>query len=100
MRATQADKQLTNKRRTKDEQKTVRAARADKQMTKERRTKNEQMTVRATRADKQMTKEGQTNDEEMMKDNGKSLRIDYCRFKGGKLTSYLYIYAVLNLISL
>ena len=32
--ARQADKQLTNKRRTKDEQKTVRATRADKQMTK------------------------------------------------------------------
>ena len=39
-----------------------------------RRTKDEQKTVRAARADKQMTKEGQTNDEEMMKDNGGKLK--------------------------
>ena len=35
VRATQADKEKTNKRRTKDEQKTVRTARADKGKTKE-----------------------------------------------------------------
>ncbi|WP_454978554.1 hypothetical protein [Capnocytophaga ochracea] len=34
----------TKKRRTKDEQKTVRAARADKEKTNKRRTKDEQMT--------------------------------------------------------
>ncbi|MEB3037361.1 hypothetical protein, partial [Capnocytophaga ochracea] len=38
------DEQKTNKRRTKDEQKTVRAARADKQKTKKGRTKDEQKT--------------------------------------------------------
>ena len=35
------NEQKTNKRRTMNEQKTVRAARADKQMTKERRTNDE-----------------------------------------------------------
>ena len=34
----------TNKRRTKDEQKTVRAAQADKEMTNKRRTNDERMT--------------------------------------------------------
>ena len=53
---------------------TVRAAQANKQKTNKRRTKDEQKTVRAARADKQMTKEGQTNDEEMMKDNGGKLK--------------------------
>ena len=38
---------MTNKRRTKDEQKTVRAARADKQMTNnERRINNDKIKVR------------------------------------------------------
>ncbi|UZD40840.1 hypothetical protein [Capnocytophaga ochracea] len=38
MRAARADKEMTNERRTKDEQKTVRAARADGERTnKERR---------------------------------------------------------------
>ena len=37
VRATRADNEITNKRRTNDEQKTVRAARADKEKTKKRR---------------------------------------------------------------
>ena len=41
VRATQADKEKTNKRRTKDEQKTVRVARTDKQMTNNEQRNNE-----------------------------------------------------------
>ncbi|WP_218975868.1 hypothetical protein [Capnocytophaga sp. oral taxon 903] len=44
------------KRRTKDEQKTVRAARADKEKTKKIRTKNEQRTVRVARTNEGTTK--------------------------------------------
>ena len=75
---------MTNKRRTKDEQKTVRAAQADREKTKRtsplhipsfrwlppkgelQRRKDEQKTVRAARADKQMTNnERRINDDKI-----------------------------------